>query len=127
VREHDASLITAVGGDLLTTEARPQTQGTGLIRRSRRTTATDGITGFGGLPWDFNHEHSAEHRRCGWDRRRDSPEAWESAATLVELGLELRRAMAAAAGATIDVSGIESNLARHRAIAQLRAAAGTSV
>jgi hypothetical protein len=43
---------------------------------------------------------------------------WESAAERLELLIELRRAMAEAAGETVDLSGIERNLERHRSIAR---------
>ncbi len=70
------------------------------------------------------HAHSAEHPRAGYDGKRDSPEAWESAATLLDLRVELRRAMAASVGETLDLTGIQRNAARHRAKAEQMRASG---
>ena len=58
--------------------------------------------------------HTAEQ---GARRRKDQPETWEHAATRIELQIELRRAMAETVGETVDLSGAEKNVARHRAVA----------
>lgn len=70
-----------------------------------------------GLALRSYQKQSADHRAVYGEASR-SPEAWESAARLLDLRLNLERAIAKASGSTRDFSGIEHNAARHRAEAE---------